>query len=92
MCSQCNYPQLLKTTGLGSTPNRLRVMEIIGNNNCPLSAREIYNTLNRTQGINRVTVYRILDLLVENDLIERIIATQKSLSMISDQRRREVSP
>ena len=72
MCSQCNYPQLLKTTGLGSTPNRLRVMEIIGNNPSPLNAREIYSTLNGTQGINRVTVYRILDLLVENGLIERI--------------------
>ncbi len=72
MCSQCNYPQLLKSTGLGSTPNRLRVMEIIGDNNSPLSSREIYNTLNRTRSINRVTVYRILDLLVENGLIERI--------------------
>jgi Fur family transcriptional regulator, ferric uptake regulator len=72
MCSRCNYPQLLKSTGLGSTPNRLRVMEIIGSNNSPLSTREIYNTLNRTRSINRVTVYRILDLLVENGLIERI--------------------
>ena len=72
MCSQCDYPQLLRSSGLGSTPNRLRVMEIIGANNSPLSAREIFNTLNRTQGINRVTVYRILELLVENGLIERI--------------------
>lgn len=72
MCSQCNYPRLLKTTGLSTTPNRLRVLEIVGDNNSPLSAQEIYNTLNRTGGINRVTVYRILDLLVENGLVERI--------------------
>jgi Fur family ferric uptake transcriptional regulator len=45
---------------------------MIGNNNYPLSAREIDTTLNRTETINRVTVYRILDLLVENRLVERI--------------------
>lgn len=72
MCSLCNYPQLLRATGLSTTPNRLRVLEMIGNNTSPLNAQEIYTTLNRTVTINRVTVYRILDLLVENGLIERI--------------------
>jgi len=45
---------------------------MIGNNNSPLDAREIYTTMKRTAAINRVTVYRILDLLVANGLVERI--------------------
>jgi Fur family ferric uptake transcriptional regulator len=72
MCSLCDYPRLLQATGLSATPNRLRVLEMIGNNNSPLNAQEIHATLNRTGTINRVTVYRILDLLVENGLVERI--------------------
>jgi Fur family ferric uptake transcriptional regulator len=47
-------------------------MEVIGSNNDPLNAQEIYTTLQRTHSINRVTVYRILDSLVENGLVERI--------------------
>ena len=72
MCNQCDYKNMLNTVGLDSTDNRLHVLEVVGNNNCPLSAADIYNTLERSTRINRVTVYRILDLLVENGLVERI--------------------
>lgn len=72
MCHKCDYTRILKNSGLGCTPKRLMVLEVIGNNNCPLSAQEVFETLNRTNDINRVTVYRILDLLVANRLVERI--------------------
>ena len=72
MCQQCNYSGMLESHGLSGIPNRLRVLEIIGNSSSPLSAQEIYETLGRTHDINRVTVYRILDLLVERKLIDRI--------------------
>ncbi len=72
MCYQCNYAHLLENSGLGSTPNRLKVLEVIGNNNYPLNAGEIIDILSRSTDINRVTVYRILDLLVEKKLIDRI--------------------
>jgi Fur family ferric uptake transcriptional regulator len=72
MCHHCNYLSLLKESGLGPTPNRQRVLEVIGNNNGPLSAQQIFDTLSRTDNINRVTVYRILDLLVEKGLVDRI--------------------
>ncbi len=78
MCHLCDYPELLEKSGLGATSHRLKVLEIIGNNNSPLSAREIYNTLNRTDEINRVTVYRILELLVGNGLIDRISSGERS--------------
>ena len=54
------------------TENRLHVLEVIGGNNYPLTASEIFQTIERTQNINKVTVYRILDLLLEYRLVERI--------------------
>jgi Fur family ferric uptake transcriptional regulator len=72
MCHQCDYSELLKARELGVTGNRLRVLEVIGSHNFPLSAGELYKTLGRNTSINRVTVYRILDLLVGHALIERL--------------------
>ena len=72
MCNRCNYEELLASAGLDATDNRLRVLEVVGNNTYPLSAADIFQTLARSCRINRVTVYRILDLLVDNGLVERI--------------------
>lgn len=72
MCHHCDYEDLLDAGNLGATENRLKVLEVIGGNNFPLSVGDIYDTLARTGPINRVTVYRILDTLVEHGLIERI--------------------
>ncbi|MGA6927436.1 MAG: Fur family transcriptional regulator [Desulfosarcina sp.] len=72
MCNQCNYKAMLMGAGLEATANRLNVMDAIGSNSYPLSAADIYTTLDRASSINRVTVYRILDLLVEHRLVDRI--------------------
>jgi Fur family ferric uptake transcriptional regulator len=72
MCHKCNYKDLLSTAELEPTANRLRVLEIVGNNSFPLSAGDIFKTLERGSSINRVTVYRILDLLVDHGVVERI--------------------
>lgn len=72
MCTRCDYERLLSAADLDPTDNRLRVLEVVGNNNYPLSAADIYQTLARTGSINRVTVYRILDLLVSHALVDRI--------------------
>jgi len=72
MCRHCDYASFLEVSGLGHTPNRQRVLEAIGNHGRPLSAQQIFETLSRSDNINRVTVYRILDLLVDNGLVERI--------------------
>ena len=72
MCRRCDYSALLEESGLGYTLNRQRVLEVIGNNNSPLSVQQIFKTMSRSANINRVTVYRILDLLVEKGLVNRI--------------------
>lgn len=79
MCDQCDYLQLLTSGGLDPTPNRLRVLEVIGANSAPLSAQAIFATLKRTAGINRVTIYRILDLLASRGLVERLSGGGRSL-------------
>ena len=72
MCQHCDYSNFLEASGLGHTPNRQGVLEVIGNNSSPLSAQQIFDTLSRTDNINRVTVYRILELLVDKGLVDRI--------------------
>ena len=79
MCDQCDYAGLLADSGLGQTAHRLSVLEIIGASTHPLSVQEIIETMNKAQEINRVTVYRILDLLVEKRLAERISSGDRSL-------------
>lgn len=72
MCKNCNYENILGASGLEATGNRVRILEAIGNNNYPLTAADIFNIVDRMQSINRVTVYRILDLLVEKKILERL--------------------
>jgi hypothetical protein len=48
------------------------IIQVVGNNSGALSAQQIYDTPCRSDNINRVTVYRILDLLVEKGLVDRI--------------------
>jgi Fur family ferric uptake transcriptional regulator len=79
MCDQCDYRRLLTSGGLEPTTNRLRVLELIGAGSAPLSAQDIFTTLNRAAGINRVTVYRILDLLASSGLVERLSGGGRSL-------------
>ena len=63
---------MLSSADLEATQNRLGVLEVVGNNRYPLSADDIFNTLERNSSINRVTVYRILDLLVDHGIVERL--------------------
>ena len=72
MCQNCDYRHLLGEAGLDPTLHRVQIMEAVGANTSPLTAGEIFQILDRNHSINRVTVYRILDLLVEKELLERL--------------------
>ena len=78
MCDHCDYEGLLEKSGLTATPNRFQVLSIIGNSEQPLTARELYEIIERTQPMNRVTLYRILDTLVEHRLVARMSAGDRS--------------
>ena len=78
MCEYCDYPALLAERGLAATGNRLRVLEIVGGAAAPLSAHEIHEALRAERHVNRVTLYRILDLLVGHGLLERMSAGDRA--------------
>jgi len=63
---------------VSATAHRLHVLEIVGNSPCPLSADEIHETMSRSEDVNRVTIYRILDLLTERKLVERLSSGERS--------------
>lgn len=72
MCDSCDYRDLLEAAGLEATRNRIDVLEVIGSNKYPLAAKDIFRTVERSHTINRVTVYRILDLLINRKIVERL--------------------
>ena len=54
------------------TEHRLRVLMAVGNTHHPSSAPEILEIISGRKDINRVTVYRILDLLVKHEVLNRL--------------------
>ena len=69
---------LLEGRGIEPTPHRMAVLEAIRDSHHPLRAQEILGLLSENKDINRVTIYRILDLLVEKGLVERISSGDRS--------------
>ncbi len=72
MCDKCDYIQLLADSGIARTAGRLQVLRIIGGSDRPLSAGDIHQRMDASHPVNRVTVYRILDLFVDKGIVERI--------------------
>jgi Fur family ferric uptake transcriptional regulator len=68
----------LQKTGLDPTEHRLRILLAVANTPHPSSALEILETVRSDRDINRVTVYRILDLLVEHLILNRLGLGEKS--------------
>ena len=78
MCGHCDYQGLLEDAGLEPTSHRVAVLKSVGDDDHPLAAHEVLDAVNQLQPINRVTVYRILDLLVDKGVLERISSGDRS--------------
>ncbi|SDP14461.1 Fur family transcriptional regulator [Desulforhopalus singaporensis] len=78
MCELCDYNLMLEEAGLAPNDNRLRILEVIGANAYPLTAAEIFAVIDRTKPVNRVTVYRILDSLVQRRIVEKISGSSRA--------------
>lgn len=66
--------QVLSEAGLKPTPNRILVLSALSGAGSPRSAHELFSNVVRKRPMNRVTVYRILDLLVERNLAVKSLA------------------
>lgn len=74
MCVRCDGPDLLRKAGLEPTPNRLAVLAVLTRSGSPMAAREVGESLDTLPGaaMNRVTVYRILELLAARGVLTRL--------------------
>ncbi|SMC23717.1 Fur family transcriptional regulator, ferric uptake regulator [Desulfacinum hydrothermale DSM 13146] len=78
MCERCDYGELLHSVGLRATEHRLTVLQVVGAASAPLTARDVYQAVQTDRPINRVTVYRVLDSLVESGLVEKMSAGDRT--------------
>lgn len=68
----------LTDAGLDPTEHRVRILLAVGNTAHPSSAPEVLAMVRARHDINRVTVYRILDLLVQHAVLNRLGLGEKS--------------
>jgi Fur family ferric uptake transcriptional regulator len=78
MCKHCDYPRMLEVRGVDPTPLREAVLRSVGEEQRPLSAAEIMAAVQDRMSINKATLYRILDLLVEKGLVKRLSAGDRA--------------
>ena len=64
--------QRLESASLRPITNRVVVLAVVMESGHAVSARKVLEAVVLRRRMNRVTVYRILDLLFENDVINRI--------------------
>ena len=69
----------LEQAGLEPTLNRVLVLTELRNSERPLTAKEAYERVLARHRLNRVTVYRILDLFAEKGVVRRIHSGERSL-------------
>jgi Fur family ferric uptake transcriptional regulator len=78
MCERCEYANMLEGRGVDPTPLRQAVLRSVGEESRPLAAAEIMAVVRAQMSINKVTLYRILDLLVDRGLIKRLSAGDRA--------------
>ena len=69
---------LLFAAGLDPTPHRQWVLERLLDAGRALAAPELLDQAGGTQGMNKVTLYRILDLLAAHGLLSRSAGPERS--------------
>lgn len=78
MCAQDQTNALLRDKGLSPTPKRAAVFQCLLQSAHPLTAPEILQQSQKSCAINKATLYRILDLLVDHGLALRHSAGERS--------------
>jgi Fur family ferric uptake transcriptional regulator len=78
--NKANAParEFLARTGIDPTLNRILVFAAVAGSDHPLTARQVFERVLTGHRINRVTVYRVLDLLAEHGAVNRISSTGRA--------------
>ena len=69
--------ELLHNAGLKATNSRIAVLKILAGSSKPLTHRDVFQD-SSCSGIDRVSVYRILEALVEKGLVHRIETSDRA--------------
>jgi Fur family ferric uptake transcriptional regulator len=69
--------EFLERTGLEPTLNRILVLSAVAAGQHPVTAAEVLAAIMPEHRINRVTVYRILDLLAEKGAVNRFSTNER---------------
>ena len=78
MCQACDSRELLKQAEVKPNRNRLMVLGELLRSSHPLSSQDILLRIKGEHKLNRVTLYRILDLLVEKRLLNRLASPDRT--------------
>lgn len=70
--------QIIQDAGLRPTANRLVVLEALLKSDNPLSHQELLNALSSAHEFDRVTLYRVLDWLVEHDIVHKVAGDNRA--------------
>lgn len=66
-----SYKKLVQY-GIEPTLNRLLILDVLKKSTHPLAAKDVLDSVLTSHAVNRVTVYRILDLLADKGVINRV--------------------
>ncbi|AGC69553.1 Fe2+/Zn2+ uptake regulation protein Fur [Thermoclostridium stercorarium subsp. stercorarium DSM 8532] len=76
------YRKLLMQKGLRITNVRVKVLEILDGAETPMTVEEVFNLLrNMITSVNLSTVYRTMDVLLKNGLVEKTTLMDFNKSM-----------
>lgn len=71
-----NFEEVLKGVGLKATPHRVLVLDFLNKEKKPFSAGDIFEKLKKEK-MDKVTVYRTLEILEKNGLVKRVVAGER---------------
>lgn len=70
--------EIIQDAGLRPTANRLVVLEALLKSDNPLTHQELLNALSSAQEFDRVTLYRVLDWLLEHDIVHKVAGDNRA--------------
>lgn len=75
----CSSDEIIDKSGIELTPHRKSVLDIMSQSPHALSPKMILKAVSKKQSMDKVTLYRILDLFVTKRILRRIPALHGSL-------------
>jgi len=70
--------QIIQEAGLRPTANRLAVLDALLHSDNPLTHQELLNLLSDSHDFDRVTLYRVLDWLLTNDIVHKVAGDNRA--------------